>query len=195
MRWVLIGLLLCNGIYYLWQASLPREEMKSAALYSGAASKSAGQRLILLRELPENQSAHPLAESTDVEEGVFEDITLEEAAVEEALLEIAESLSDSVTSAATDNRKVTISADDAFCWSIGPFREEISAKQAVGRLAAAGITLEIKTIAVPTEPDYWVYVPPLPSKKMAIKLLRELQSPHDPAGKKNLKTSHDLVRR
>ena len=66
-------------------------------------------------------------------------------------------------------------ASDPMCWMLGPFTEEISAKQVVGRLAALDITFTIKEYETAGKPNYWVHTPPKTSRKLAIKQLRELQ--------------------
>ena len=62
------------------------------------------------------------------------------------------------------------------CWQIGPFKEDISAKQVISRLSALDIVLRLQSLELPGEPDYWVHLPPQVSRKAALKLLRELQS-------------------
>lgn len=160
MRWVLIGLLMGNGIYYFWQTSWSSQAMKSPSSYSHSAEKSKGRGLVLLRELPVNLDGSALDERASVH----------------VPLDIVEAPKNSVSSPSADVSEIESADIDAFCWSIGPFREEISAKQAVNRLAAVGIHLELTTITVPRKPDYWVYIPPLPSRAMSIRLLKELQS-------------------
>ena len=62
------------------------------------------------------------------------------------------------------------------CWQIGPFKEELTARQVAARLDAVGIVLEVTTLVIPGEPDYWVHIPPQASRKEALSKLRELQS-------------------
>jgi hypothetical protein len=61
------------------------------------------------------------------------------------------------------------------CWMLGPFKEKISAKQVRGRLSALEIKFSVKEIQVPGKPDYWVHIKPQPSRKLAIRVLRDLQ--------------------
>ena len=64
----------------------------------------------------------------------------------------------------------------AMCWVMGPFKEQISIKQVTTRLAALDIELQFQDQVIEGEPDYWVHIPPQPSRKSAIKLLRQLQA-------------------
>ena len=61
------------------------------------------------------------------------------------------------------------------CWMLGPFKEEVSARQVKGRLDALDIGFALTETEVEGKPDYWVHIPPLPNRKLAIKQLRELQ--------------------
>jgi hypothetical protein len=160
VRWVLISLLMCNGIYYLWQSSSLPQEMRSPASHSKLVLKSQSRSLVLLRELPPQRKALNLGD--EVPEAVSIDTV--EASSDIGAARIAE---------ANDLQKMDV---ETFCWSIGPFPEQVSAKQAVSRLSAVGINLAIKTVTVPSKPDYWVYIPPLPTLELSVKLLRELQS-------------------
>ena len=64
----------------------------------------------------------------------------------------------------------------SICWLIGPFKEEVTGRQVVNRLEALDIKLQLRDVTLSGKPDYWVHIPPLPSRKAALKLLRELQS-------------------
>lgn len=61
------------------------------------------------------------------------------------------------------------------CWMLGAFKEKVSAKQMQGRLAALEINFALKEFEVAGKPDYWVHIPPQPNRKLAVKLLREVQ--------------------
>ncbi len=62
------------------------------------------------------------------------------------------------------------------CWMIGPFQEEISAKQVKSRLEALDIELTLNSLVYESEPVYWVYIEPLSDKSAAVRLLTELHS-------------------
>jgi len=62
------------------------------------------------------------------------------------------------------------------CWMVGPFQEEISAKQVKSRLEALDIGLTLNSLVYESEPVYWVYIEPLPDKAAAVRLLNELHS-------------------
>ncbi|MEE8058632.1 MAG: SPOR domain-containing protein [Pseudomonadales bacterium] len=145
MRWILIVLLMCNGIYFLWQSYLVQNEWP--VVVDTASPKTEGARaLVLLSEASSQQQR--VASNTGLAGIIKSGVDWPETAEESA----------------------------GVCWQIGPFREEISAKQVVNRLAALDISLRLLVIEVPGKPDYWVHIPPQVSRKGAIKLLRELQS-------------------
>ena len=74
------------------------------------------------------------------------------------------------------DRDINQSSFREVCWMIGPFKEEITGKQVIGRLAAMDISLSLTSLEVAGAPDYWVHLEPQVSRKAAIKLLRELQT-------------------
>ncbi len=148
MRWILIVLLMCNGIYFLWQNYLVQDADLAAASDSARyGGSSGGAELILLSE-----QGVSFATRTDNGEGV--------GAGEERITESVP----------------VVTPPRSACWQIGPFNEEISGRQIVSRLAALDISLRLQSVDVPAESDYWVYLPPEVSRKAAIKLLRELQA-------------------
>ncbi len=149
MRWILIALLMCNGIYFLWQNYLAQNEKPMAVSIPQSASKS-GEGLVLLSEVAAQKEASAQAPVVAQERSVDRVVQAEVAPV----------------------------AQDApnICWQIGPFKEQVSGKQVVNRLAALDIALQLQSIEIPGKPDYWVHIPPQISRKAAIKLLRELQA-------------------
>lgn len=64
----------------------------------------------------------------------------------------------------------------AMCQMIGPFVEQISARQVRDRLRALDIAVELYEMQVPQRVDYWVHLGPQPTRKAAVDLLRELQA-------------------
>ncbi len=46
----------------------------------------------------------------------------------------------------------------------------------LARLVSLGMAGQIREISVDTDPEYWVYVPPLSSRMMAVRKLKQLQS-------------------
>ncbi|MCP3909154.1 MAG: SPOR domain-containing protein [Oceanicoccus sp.] len=152
MRWIFIVLLMCNGIYFLWQNYLLQGDIPGA-MAKPVAGGFAEVGLVLLAEV----EGIPLAQ-TD---------TAEPEARPEAAVPLAEN---------TDPSALPEPADPGICWQIGPFKEEVSGKQVVSRLASLDITLQLEALEIPGKPDYWVHLPPQVSRKAAIKLLRELQA-------------------
>ncbi len=152
MRWIFIVLLMCNGIYFLWQNYLLQGDMPGA-MVKPAAVGSTEVGLVLLAEV----EGIPAAQS--------------EVVKPEASIEVAAPLAVNAGSLEAPEP-----ADPGICWQIGPFKEEVSGKQVVSRLASLDIALQLEAIEIPGKPDYWVHLPPQVSRKAAIKLLRELQA-------------------
>lgn len=151
MRWFFILLVICNGIYFIWRVYLqpPQQEVSIAAMPLA----QAGDRLELLKE-------------KDNPPGVA------------AASEIASADSRPPATVAADDKPEPKPAVPTrpVCWQIGPFADLVSAKQVESRLAAMDIGLDLREVEMPGKTDYWVHIPPQPSRKLAIKLLRDLQS-------------------
>lgn len=137
MRWIFVALLICNGIYFLWQSSVGVEQSLRAE--PAGTFMEAGAQLRVL----DSQSS-----VVDLPAGVAAS-DLDEGAQTKSLSNI--------------------------CWLIGPFMESLSGRQVVSRLQALDIALQLKVIEFEGESDYWVHIPPQPSREAAIGLLRELQ--------------------
>lgn len=151
MRWILIVLLMCNGIYFLWQHYLSPGSSRMQAVPVASAAGLAAAPISLLSELDEEQLA-ALTQDSDVA-GVALPVP---------------------------GGSGEVGRDDAesraMCLLLGPFREAVSAKQVVSRLAALDISAQLQSIAIQGRPDYWVHLPPQLSRRAAIKLLKELQA-------------------
>ena len=134
MRWLLIILLMCNGIYFVWQGYLIERQV---------------------------QAKFRVTESTEYIESLelFNDRSID-----------ARAKINSPDLLVRNKEELDI------CWMIGPFKELISSKQVAGRMASLDIELEVVELTVQGSPDYWVHIAPMPTRKLALKKLRELQS-------------------
>lgn len=134
MRWLLIILLMCNGIYFVWQGYLVEQQAHA-----------------------ELNIAEPVEYISELQ-----------------------LLKDSHIQGLDDSGKDLSSVDGVrqqeVCWMIGPFNELISARQIMGRMASLDIELKVINVDAQGKPDYWVHIPPLPTRKLALKKLRELQA-------------------
>ncbi|MDE1464712.1 hypothetical protein [Spartinivicinus poritis] len=70
----------------------------------------------------------------------------------------------------------SITNKEEFCASIGPIAEAKILKQIEQRFLAIGIKPARKNVQVNTEPDYWVYIKPLISRRTALRKLKELKA-------------------
>ena len=147
MRWVFILLLLCNGIYFVWQSYLQPNASPGA---KAVPVQQAAQSLVLLSESPE-VSGQPAVDG-DAQPAMLAD------SAEPFPSEQAEPVASNI------------------CWLIGPFKEAVSSRQLVSRMSAQAIDLEFQQIEIEDAPKFWVHLAPLDSRKAAIKLLRELQN-------------------
>ena len=153
MRWIFIVLLMCNGMYFLWQNYLV-QEAEIVATSSLVKYEEGGDTVALLLLSERLSTATTLAPDLGESESVERlEVENSAAAIESVVAETS-----------------------AVCWLIGPFKEEVSAKQIISRLSSLDITLRLRAIDTRAKPDYWVYIPPQVSRKAAIGLLRELQS-------------------
>jgi|OM-RGC.v1.010603692 hypothetical protein len=153
VRWIFIILLMGNGIYFLWQNYLVQEaEIVATSSLVEYGEDGDTVALVLLAE----RLSTPTTLVPDLGESKNGERPGEES-----------------SAAATEP---VVAETSAVCWLIGPFQEEISAKQVISRLSALDVTLRLRAIDTRAKPDYWVYIPPQVSRKAAIKLLRELQS-------------------
>lgn len=136
MRWLLIILLMCNGIFFVWQGYLV-EQQDQVESREAAGQPEHKNKLELLAELPEEQA---------IDTGPEKEALESKSQVQEV------------------------------CLMIGPFKELISSKQVAGRMASLDIELKVVELAMQGDPDYWVHIPPLATRKLALKKLRELQA-------------------
>lgn len=64
---------------------------------------------------------------------------------------------------------------ESLCWAVGPYPVELDAKHTYARMLAIDIPAKVEKQAVVVKEEFWVYLPPLPNKKQAVRKLKELQ--------------------
>lgn len=64
---------------------------------------------------------------------------------------------------------------EELCVVVGPFPALLRAEYFVEALAALEVEAEVRELEVPEGEGYWLYLPPEPSKKLALERLREVQ--------------------
>lgn len=69
-----------------------------------------------------------------------------------------------------------VSDEDTQCLFLGPFASAAQADQLQQRLFAIGVSSRERADENDQQSDYWVHIPPLPSRDAAIRQLRELQA-------------------
>lgn len=70
----------------------------------------------------------------------------------------------------------SLEATQPLCTLVGPFPELLPAEYFVERLAALEVASAVQDVEIPGEVSYWVYLPPLDSRRQAFNRLRELQA-------------------
>lgn len=148
LRWIVLTLLLCNGIYYAWHRYVAAPATQSAQIV-----EPQGQRVALLSE--NGSAAKPVSLPVPVE-------TAAAAAASNASLQ-------PVTHGAPPE-----APGAPICHMIGPFHEKISARQVRDRLLAIPLKVDLYQIDVPTKPVYWVYLGPMRSRQEALDQHRQL---------------------
>jgi len=135
MRWIVIVLLMINGIYFLWYQYMVPQEVVPADRVKVQAGANASELVML-----------------------------------------SESQARAVTDVDPVNESLAQPQSPAVCWMVGPLVEQVTTKQVLDRVGALDIVADVVSVEVPEEPDYWVHIAPMQSRKEAIKMLRRLQA-------------------
>lgn len=163
LRWVVLVLLLCNGIYFAWQRYLAPSVPVSAM----PVVEPQGRRVVLL------------GESADVLVGVTQPVvapqaqlaTKSSAPLPDTKVVTAEPVAASQPLTAGNAPEVPAAP---ICRMIGPFHEVVSARQVRERLAAIPLQSDLYQINVPAKPVYWVYLGPMRTRQEAQDQHRQL---------------------
>ena len=150
MRWILIVLLMCNGVYFVWHSYMVSNESLSPGTPLAQRGGTVQTKIVLLQESPQ--------------------LALLDATVAGSVTALPDDNADD------DSQVMQIQEPPAVCWLVGPFKEMVSGKQIVGRMEALDISMELTSMTTEGLPDYWVHLTPQSSRREAIKLLRELQA-------------------
>lgn len=156
LRWVVLVLLLCNGIYFAWHRYLA----PSTVAASVSVVEPQGQRVMLLAEGGGTRApvVRPSTPAAVANESV--------AAVAAAAQQLQPQ---PVTPGAAPEAPAA-----PICHMIGPFHEKVSARQVRDRLLAAPFKVDLYQINVPGKPVFWVYLGPLRSRQEAQDQHRQL---------------------
>ena len=175
MRWILISLLLINSIYFLWQHQAQEERVANRVEFNNPVNGDDNNPLLLLSELPVGSD---MAEVIQEPLGMV-DAQTELLATADPVAKVVAVIAEPEASFRPDTGAITaLAAPEVVvtCWLIGPFAEQDSGRQVINRLQALDLTVDLQSRVQAGKSDYWVYIPPQVTRKVAISLLRELQS-------------------
>ncbi|RLT98142.1 MAG: hypothetical protein D9N11_14430 [Ketobacter sp.] len=147
MRWIVLFLLIVNVAYFGWEFAY----QSSPAVVAEAKSLPPleGKKLVLLTErLPGAKSSAPPPAPV---------IAKEQSPVYRELDRV-------------DVKK------QAMCVSVGPYEDESLGRAMIKNLAVEGVASELDQLELSKEMQYWVILPPSPTRKEAMQLLRNLQA-------------------
>lgn len=156
LRWVVLVLLLCNGIYFAWHRYLAPSTVAEAL----SVVEPQGQRVVLLAESGGARAA----------------VTRPPQLAQDGAVAAA---SRTGTQPPAQVQPVTPGAAPEvpaapICHMIGPFAEKISARQVRDRLLAIPVKVDLYRIDVPGKPVFWVYLGPMRSRQEAQDQHRQL---------------------
>lgn len=149
MRWIFISLVIANLIVagYYWHQGNQPVSTKDSSLQSRSEGKVASLTL-----LADSASKSLQRNSNQNKEGS----------------------ADLVVSNALSNSAVATKGE--FCGSLGPISETKVLRQIEQRFIAIGVKPSRENKQANTEPDYWVYIKPLISRRAALRKLKELKA-------------------
>ena len=162
MRWTVIGLLLLNIMFLIWnwlEYSHLREVGAMSVSESEEIADMPGDRLILLREWTRSSLS-----SSGGNELLLPDPQQPQQVAGPPL-------------AAVDVGNASSEAAEGVsqCVLLGPYPDAQSAKPLLDRLGALQIEAKYAAVQVDGESDYWVYLRPEASREFALAKLKELQ--------------------
>ncbi len=178
MRWIFFSLIFFNFVYFSWK-HLPKERAYTAGEV-GSAESIAGKQLVLLKEmLPAEGSTVP-PPSIDVSRRfvAFEAGSQLEMGSQSAIDEVLpsqvekEGVKEGSESSPTSLRMPVI---ERVCAHIGPFASEAEAVELLVGLEGWLLRSAVSSKRMVVAKDNWVLIPPLASRKDALKMLKKLQ--------------------
>ncbi len=149
MRWIVLFLLIVNVAYFGWEFT------QQAAPGSNAPESTdlpplAGKKLVLLTERLQKAGASAPPPAPVVAKEQKEPLQRELDTVE--------------------------IKKDTMCVSIGPYEEESPGRAMIKSLTIEGVASKLDQLELSREVQYWVILPPAPTRKEAMRSLRNLQA-------------------
>ena len=171
MRWILLFLLILNGVVYWWysnESSSSKLSPSGLSDHQVALVKPATPELILLSEESalDNKNQQPIEIEPD------EILVVPERSKKSGV----ESPGIIANHSGETTPGEAVKSAERVCGMLGPFDDVITARQFRYRLSTVDIAATIKKETVPIDPVYWVYLEPLASRKEALSVLRKLQN-------------------
>ncbi len=169
MRWIFYLLVVVNvvvAVTFVVKAEV--EPARSAAIESAAPS-FVGETLVLLSEMDPSSVVPevPTERLRMSSPGVVGEAPIAEGKVLVGQGAELEQESGVVTEGVVD---------ESVCSMVGPFKEVLRAEYFAEHLRALAVDASVEALEVPGGNSYWVHESPLPSKKMALRRLHELQA-------------------
>lgn len=173
MKYLVIALLVLNGLLFVWL-----KKQSETGDYIAHAEPLSGERLQLLSEAsPLEQKAQPPAAEARVE---TETVPIAEIRAKADTAPVAETRAETdvgadtvpvaETSVETAARTPTVTFIDVACYTLGPFASESGAGEANETLTSLGLVTRQREDTRRELTGHWVYIPPFPSRVEARKV-------------------------
>ncbi len=157
MRWIFFSLALCNLLVFAWGMVVTSGNDREAAVTKKLRDPYGRYpELVLLSELGERGARQLGAANIERQNTAGSAIAASGAGAMRATTKEAE--------------------DRLLCELVGPFESNNDAGDFVQRLAAIEVSSSVKEIELSAGAGYWVYLEPAPSRREALRKLRELQA-------------------
>ena len=148
MRWIVLFLLIVNVAYFGWEFTRQGGSV-GVAEEAVAPPPLEGEKLVLLTErLPGVKSIAPPPAPVIAKEPNPVHRELDKVEVKK----------------------------QAMCVSVGPYEDEAVGRSLIKNLAVEGVASELDQLELSKELQYWVILPPFPTRKEAMQSLRNLQA-------------------
>ena len=201
MRWILLCLISFNLIYFIWKQFydvMPVTGLASGEVVEGELNKDSQEssRLVLLQEVlsTAGTAAPPPSINPQMRQSSFKASTEVSGQASGAVAKDETGSADSdvannsgvannshgdISATVTQEAERESAAEPAVrpkvCADVGPYVDQAQAQQLLQQLLARNVNTKLREEKNLVDSDNWVLIPPLGSRKEALKLLRRLQ--------------------